>query len=135
MARARKKREMPSSELPMTPMIDVVFQLLIYFIVTIRPVDVYAIVDVTRPSPDKPKIEQPPVQLLRIGVFEEGFTMNDRPVSDREFPRMVETVAKMDKEQTVLILAAPQSSHERLVRVLDLCTKNELKNLSVLSAN
>jgi biopolymer transport protein ExbD len=119
----------------MTPMIDVVFQLLIYFIVTIRPVDVYAIVDVTRPSPDKPKIEQPPVQLLRIGVFEEGFTMNDRPVSDREFPRMVETVAKMDKEQTVLILAAPQSSHERLVRVLDLCTKNELKNLSVLSAN
>jgi biopolymer transport protein ExbD len=48
---------------------------------------------------------------------------------------MVETVAKMDKEQTVLILAAPQSSHERLVRVLDLCTKNELKNLSVLSAN
>jgi len=35
MARTNRKRDMPGSELPMTPMIDVVFQLLIYFIVTI----------------------------------------------------------------------------------------------------
>lgn len=120
----------------MTPMIDVVFQLLIYFIVTIKPVDVFANLDVTRPSPDNknpPPIK--PVQLLRIGIYEEGYTMNDRPIPDREMSRMVETVAKLDKEQTVLILAAPKSSHDRLVRILDLCAKNELKNLSVLSSN
>lgn len=135
MARTRKKKDMPSSELPMTPMIDVVFQLLIYFIVTIRPVDVFAIVDVTRPSPDKAPPPPKPVQLLRIGIFEDGYTMNDRPIPDRDLPRMVEMVARMDTEQTVLVLATPQSSHDRLVRVLDLCAKNKLSNLSVLSAN
>ena len=37
----------------MTPMIDVVFQLLIYFIVTIKPIDVVTNLDVFRPAPDK----------------------------------------------------------------------------------
>ena len=36
MARKRKGIDAPEGELEMTPMIDVVFQLLIYFIVTIN---------------------------------------------------------------------------------------------------
>ena len=41
----------------MTPMIDVVFQLLIYFVVTIKPVDVSAHLDVFRPAADSPPKE------------------------------------------------------------------------------
>jgi len=135
MARTNRKRDMPGSELPMTPMIDVVFQLLIYFIVTIKPVDVYANLDVTRPSPEKTRTEQKPVQLLRISVNPDGYTINNKPVPDTDMPRMIKLLAELDKEQTVLILAAPQSHHERLVKVLDLCSKNKLINLSVLSSN
>ena len=58
MAENEESSEMPPAELPMTPMIDVVFQLLIYFIVTIQPVDVLANLDVFRPSPEA-KQEQP----------------------------------------------------------------------------
>ena len=53
MARARKRPDSPAAELEMTPMIDVVFQLLIYFIVTIKPIDVVTNLDVFRPAPDK----------------------------------------------------------------------------------
>ena len=52
MARARKRPEGAQAELEMTPMIDVVFQLLIYFIVTTKPVDVITNLDVFRPAPD-----------------------------------------------------------------------------------
>ena len=54
MARARKRPEGAQAELEMTPMIDVVFQLLIYFIVTTKPIDVITNLDVFRPAPDKP---------------------------------------------------------------------------------
>ena len=52
MARKRKGMDAPEGELEMTPMIDVVFQLLIYFIVTIKPVDVVTNLDVFRPAPE-----------------------------------------------------------------------------------
>ena len=57
MARKRKRPEPPPPELSMTPMVDVVFQLLIYFIVTIKPIDVITNLDVFRPAPD-PKAKQ-----------------------------------------------------------------------------
>ena len=136
MARERKRPEMASGQLEMTPMIDVVFQLLIYFIVTIKPIDVVTNLDVFRPAPDKnaPKDEKPP-QLIRVGVYQDGYTINDNPVSldglDTAFSRM----AAIDAGQTIMITVSAVSEHGMLVRALDLCAKNGLKSLSVVSAS
>jgi len=49
------KRERAKGEavkLEMTPMIDVVFQLLIFFIVTLKQEDILSHLDVSRPAPD-----------------------------------------------------------------------------------
>lgn len=136
MARERKRSDMPPADLPMTPMIDVVFQLLIYFLVTIHPVDVLANLDVFRPSPEA-KQEQPqtPPKMIRITVFEDGFTINDRPVDAPELDRLLSKLASIDQKQTILIMCAALSPHENLVRVLDLCAKSRLVNLSVVSMN
>ena len=136
MARERKRPEAASGQLEMTPMIDVVFQLLIYFIVTIKPIDVVTNLDVFRPAPDKnaPKDEKPP-QLIRVGVYQDGYTINDNPVSldglDTAFSRM----ASIDAGQTIMITVSAVSEHGMLVRALDLCAKNGLKSLSVVSAS
>ena len=83
MARQRKRPELAAGQLEMTPMIDVVFQLLIYLIVTIKPIDVITNLDVFRPAPDKnaPK-DTPPPNLVRIGVYQDGYTVVGRSLGE-----------------------------------------------------
>jgi biopolymer transport protein ExbD len=136
MARKKRKVDMPPADLPMTPMIDVVFQLLIYFLVTIHPVDVVTHLDVFRPSPEAQK-EQPdtPPKMIRVTIFADGFSINDRPVDMQELDRLLTKLAGIDKTQTILIMATALSPHEKLIQVLDMCAKSGLVNLSVVSMN
>ena len=136
MARQRKRPEMPSAQLEMTPMIDVVFQLLIYFIVTIKPVDVVTNLDVFRPAPDKnAKKDEPPPQLIRVGVYKDGYTINENPVTLDGLNTALSRMAAIDAGQTIMITVSAVSEHGMLVRALDLCAKNGLKSLSVVSAS
>jgi len=137
---AGKRRSGPktndSGDLNMTAMIDVVFQLLIYFIVTVKPVDEIAHLDVFRPSPEKKQEQlQTPPKMIRIQIFPDGFTINDRTVSLREMETLIARLAGIDTKQTIMIMAAALSRHEDLIRVLDLCAKHGLQNLSVISTN
>ena len=136
MARKRKPEESPEPELPMTPMIDIVFQLLVYFLVTIKPIDVLAHLDVSRPGPEK-KAEQldVPKNLIRIGVFYDGFTINDKPVRDADLDGLIQRLAELDRKQTILIMCSGAAPHEMLVKVLNLCARHQLSNLSVISVN
>lgn len=133
MGRERKRAQLPAADLPMTPMIDVVFQLLIYFLVTIQPRDVLAHLDVFRPSPDARQQQQEKPKMIRIVVFPDGYTINDRPVELPELDRLLTRLADIDRNQTILITCTAASPHEKLIRVLDLCAKNKLTNLSVVS--
>lgn len=136
MARKRKGIDAPEGELEMTPMIDVVFQLLIYFIVTIKPVDVVTNLDVFRPAPNpnQPPDTKPP-NLLRLGVYQDGYTLNDNPVSLDAMDSALARIARIDAGQTIMITVSAFSEHGALVRALDLCAKNGLRSLSVVSAS
>jgi biopolymer transport protein ExbD len=135
MARKRKKSEIHAGELNLTAMIDVAFQLLSFFIITVHPVDVMTLLDVFRPSPEK-KADRPstPPRMIKIMIFQDGFSINDRPVELQDLDRLLTKLAGLDKTQTILIMCASQSPHGRLVDVLDLCAKSGLINLSVVSA-
>ena len=136
MARERRKAETPAAELPMTPMIDVVFQLLIYFITTIQPRDVMANLDVFRPSPEAaPKEQTQPPKMIRVTIYPDGLTINDKPVELSELDRLLTKLASLDRTQTILIMCTSLSQHEKLIQVLDLCAKSGLVNLSVVSTN
>lgn len=135
MKRERRVREAPPEELPMTPMIDVVFQLLIYFIVTIKPIDVFAHLDVSRPAPESRQQNVVLPNLIRIEIFPNGYRMNDTPVGETDLDALIGRLAALNPNQTVLIMCAALSPHERLIKVLDLCAKNKMTNLSVISTN
>ena len=139
MAKRQRKKEKASDdtvEISMTPMIDVVFQLLIYFVVTFEPQDVIAHLDVFRPSPEA-QAERPetPPKMIRVEIFPNGFTINDRKVDKVELDRLLSKLASIDTTQTILIMVTPDAQHERLIDVLDLCAKSGLSNLSVVSTN
>lgn len=124
-------------EIPMTPMIDCVFQLLIYFLVTFETPDIIAHLDVYRPTPDAPpKEQQEKPDMLEINIYPgNGFTINGRAVSFPQLAGYVEKLAPLNRKQTVIITCAADSAHGSLVDVLNLCSKNELGNLSVVSGN
>ena len=121
-------------QLEMTPMIDVVFQLMIFFIVTIKQEDILAHLDVTRPAPDTapPKQEQPE-DLLTIQVYRDGFVLQGRIVSLEELDRQLTKIASYSKNVSVIIKCTADSPHAHLMKVLDICAKAELKNLNVFS--
>ena len=136
MARARKRPEGAQAELEMTPMIDVVFQLLIYFIVTTKPIDVITNLDVFRPAPDKPAPpDQKPPNLVRIGVYQDGYTVNDVSATPELLDTALAKVASIDAGQTIMITVSAVSEHGQLIKALNLCAKNGLKSLSVVSAS
>lgn len=136
MARQRSKRSADSGDLNMTAMIDVVFQLLIFFLVTQKPQDTLANLDVFRPSPEKKQEQmQTPPKMIRVQIFPDGFTINDRPVGLAELDGLLSKLASIDTKQTIMIMAAASSKHADLIRVLDLCAKSGLSNLSVVSTN
>lgn len=134
MARKRRRNDAQAGELNLTAMIDVAFQLLNFFIITVRPVDALTNLDVLRPRPEAPKQQDQPVTAIRIAVFPGGYTVQERTMEMPELKKLLERSAATDKGQTVLIECTNESQHGRLVELLDACAQYGMTNLSVVSS-
>ena len=125
-----------SSEEPkveMTPMIDVVFQLLIFFVVTLKQEDILAKLMASRPAPDpNAKPDQQP-DLIDITVHKHGFIFKQRAVSLEGLDRQIERYSRMSKNATVIIRCTSDSKQRYLVQAMDICSKYKMKNLSIFS--
>ena len=134
MGRKRRRSSFQAGELNLTAMIDVAFQLLSFFIITTHPVDVLTNLDVFRPQPDQAARPDVQPKVIRITVFPDGFTINDRGVDSRQLANLLGKLADLDKTQTVLIQCLNESPHSKLIELLDVCSKLGLVNLSVVSS-
>ena len=134
--RERKQGDQPKLE--MTPMIDVVFLLLIFFIVTLKPEDILSRLDVNRPAPDQRKTEEK-IDLLEIIVYNEqnfggeGYRLNGAPVTLKYLEKKLRRIGRYSDSISVIIKCEQDSRHKKLVELLDVCAAAGLKNLSVFS--
>ena len=128
---ASRSSEEPKVE--MTPMIDVVFQLLIFFVVTLKQEDILAKLMASRPAPDpNAKPDQQP-DLIDITVHKHGFIFKQRAVSLEGLDRQIERYSRMSKNATVIIRCTSDSKQRDLVQAMDICSKYKMKNLSIFS--
>ena len=134
MARKRRRSTFTAGELNLTAMIDVAFQLLSFFLISAHPVDVLTNLDVFRPQPDQTAPPATPPKIIRVTVFADGYTINDRGVDSRQITSLLGKLAEYDKTQTVLIQCLNESPHAKLIELLDICSKLGLVNLSVVSS-
>ena len=140
MARRRNKADNHPGELNLTAMIDVAFQLLSFFLIAIKPVDVYANLDAFRPSPEKTNVSTPSAPMIKIMVLpmnpgESGvYVLNDTPMTTPQMESRLKKYADTDPTQTILIMCAKRSTHKQLIELLDKCAKYKLTNLSVVSS-
>lgn len=134
--RQRKRRfDDGDGEVPMTPMIDVVFLLLIYFVMTMEPTPIFAHLEVFTPSADaSQQTPEDPPSLIRIGVYADGYTFDGVSVPFDQLEAFLRRLAHASTTQSVLIQCAMDSPHGNLVRLLNICAKYGLRNLSVVSA-
>ncbi len=129
---ARKPQEDPKAE--MTPMIDVVFQLMIFFIVTIKQEDIFSKLNANRPAPNASSSESVENDTqIKIDIGPGGMVFNGRGVSLRELDRNIKKLSATSKKATVLVRCTLDSPHMYLVQALDTCNKYGMYNLSIFS--
>ena len=139
MAKKRKGRNKgEAAKLEMTPMIDVVFQLLIFFIVTLKQEDILSHFNVSRPAPDTPPNDKPDIpDLLTIEVGRNAWVVNGRPFVGpnglKTMDRYLTKIASYSKDASVIIKCTGDSPQSRLIQVLNICSREGMTKLSVFS--
>jgi biopolymer transport protein ExbD len=130
-----KQRQGDGASLDMTPMIDVVFQLLIFFLFAVQQRDVLAALAVVRPqaAPGGSEVELA-VQVCRpISGGEDVYRLKGRFVSFDQLSANLERIAAHDPRAAVRVECEAESSHAALVRLLDACAKSKLNDIAVFS--
>jgi biopolymer transport protein ExbD len=112
------------SSINMTPLIDMVFLLLIFFLVATT----FAQEEIERglqlPGSDSPQPLSAPPKYLIINITNEGILkVGGRAYSYREIARTLADVAKNQPDRDVLIRADKDSRHEYFARVVELAHK------------
>ena len=151
MARKRKKMKVEEAEVPLSSMIDVVFLLLIYFIVTQKPIIEETLLGCDMPSPGStpPKTKPTLLTIEAIRFFPNlsptdpqelnTYYLNQQrwklidPSAPSDIRRQLQSIAQDNPEQTVIINCGPNAAHQKLVRLLDVCSEVGLKNLNVVN--
>ncbi len=134
MAKGKKERNKgDDAVLEMTPMIDVVFQLLIFFIVTLKQNDILSALDALRPAPDPNAKGDSINEPITVLVGRQGFVFNGRPKSESQLARDFQQLARIDKNAMVMVKCTGDSPHGYLVRVLDELAAAGLYKVSVFS--
>lgn len=127
----RRKQE-EALAVPMSSMIDVVFLLLIYFIVTQKDEITEAHLAVNLPSPGSAKTTETKPQLLEIEVYDGQIALRGKVMpDDATFAALMNNFR--DPELTVMIKVSTGARARDLVKVLDYCQGAGLTKLNVVT--
>ena len=134
---ARKPQDNP--QLDMTPMIDVVFELIIFFVVTIKQEDLFTKLNANRPAPasnSSSSSESDTTVTIEIGKGRNAdgvLVYNKREVRRGELDQNLKEVARTSKKTPIIVKCTEDSPHKALVDVLDICYRNELFSVSIFT--
>ena len=127
--RRRRAREREASEVNLTPMLDVVFIMLIFFIVTASFVK-EAGIDITRPPAATAERKERGNILIAITETNQIW-MDRRHVDPRSLRANIERMHAENPQGSVVIQADEKSENGLLVRVMDAARLAGVKNVSL----
>ena len=123
----------------MTPMIDVVFELIIFFVVTIKQEDLFTKLNANRPAPassSSSSNESDTTVTIEIGRGRDAngvIVYNKREIRRKELDQNLKEVSRTSKKTPIIIRCAEDSPHKALVDVLDICYRNQLYSVSIFT--
>jgi biopolymer transport protein ExbD len=117
MARKKLREEEGNLDPDMTPMLDIVFILLIFFIVTTSFVKEEGLI-VNRPKMNKASNDNSPTILVQIS--ETGIvTFNGKLVDIERLPARIESFIAKNNSTSAVVIPKYNTRHEDVVRVID----------------
>jgi biopolymer transport protein ExbD len=126
---ARKSRR-ESLSFELTPLIDVVFLLLIFFMVSsVFKKEELALL-LKLPKSEQGQGKQKVIKQVTIELSGEDVALNGKKLSILE---LAEKLSSIDKKSIINLRAGGEVKYQRLVRVLDLLQKNQLENVSLIT--
>lgn len=132
MALAKKKRSEAMMQIPMSSMIDIVFLLLTYFIMTQRDEISEAHLAVNLPSPDGTPVETE-VKQIEIQVLEGVTMLQGRAMSLEDVRVQLTAFGELDETTPVMVQCSTRARTGEVVAVLDACHGAGLSNLNLVT--
>lgn len=131
----RKKQSGKNAvEVPMSAMIDVVFLLLIYFIVTYKEEipEAHLAIKLPQDAPISETIKIPPPPL-EIQIYPTQYFLRGKAMSLARLEGILTEMARIDPELTVVVKVNQRTKTKNLVGVLDICKNVNLTDLNVVA--
>ncbi len=118
--------------LNLTPMIDVVFLLLIFFMVSTTFLDDEQQIDVELPKAESAGEQVETPDEITLTITEEGLVFHQGvPLAKEQLLDLLRSAAQHDAETPVTIRGHREARHEAIVGVMDACGLAGLSNLAV----
>lgn len=139
---ARKRRKFEEAQVPLASMIDVVFLLLIYFIVTQKEIVEETLLAADLPAPGSSRPDKPP-QLFTIDVNLQHpedakldmqvYYVNGRRWKFADLKTQLIRTGQTDPDLTIIINCDPNAKHKKLIQLLDACSVANLNKLNLVN--
>jgi biopolymer transport protein ExbD len=130
---ANLKSEDDEAEINLTPMLDVVFIMLIFFIVTATFIRETGL-EVNRPDDNQAQVVQEDGAILVIIDPTDDIWIDNRIVDARAVRPNIERMHAEDPDRPVVIQVAKASSADTLVTIMDAARQASVFNISIASA-
>jgi biopolymer transport protein ExbD len=127
-----KKTSGPSSPgIPLTPMIDVVFLLLCFFVTSQIFAQWETEIDIALPTADTGTLPQRLPGEVIINVMADGTAVvNGQTLDEARLRAMMDRLVALFPGQPVLLRADKTTDYEHVIRVLDTCRQADIWNIS-----
>ncbi|MEO9968844.1 MAG: biopolymer transporter ExbD [Hyphomonadaceae bacterium] len=129
--RGRKNRPVEEAAVDLTPMLDVVFILLIFFIVTAVFLDEHA--QQLEPPPPQTDTPSEPVPVILIRVDEDNLVFVNNRISDISSVRAnIERLRAETPNSAVIIQAHPEAKNRTIIRIRDQAAGASIDKVNVI---
>lgn len=115
----------------MAPMVDIVFLTLIFFMSTIVYYEMETSLSITVPAASGAQTQKRMPGEIIINVAKDGLlSVNQKALTPDELEQMLQKIVRLYEGQPVIIRADRLSFHKDVIKVLDICARTGIWNIS-----
>jgi biopolymer transport protein ExbD len=129
-----KRAQSTMHELNITPLLDLVFVLLVIFIITTP--QMMNNLEMTLPSPKPPPPTKEKPKINKINVAADGqITLNDHNVTVTELKTGLQQLKAADPDLKVVVKGADEADYQNMVSVLDTLQQLDITKVGLATEN
>ena len=127
-----KKKKSPEINLEITPLVDVIFLLLIFFVLSTQFVDLKSM-SIDLPSIDKKTMSNLPENRVKIEISKEGDVLINNIILDTfSLKSLNKELRSISPEiKTAIISADSDTKYQYLVTIMESLNRNGFKNIQI----